>query len=164
MKHFLISCGLIFFFSLYCYAGSDSTLHKNNSSAGVTIGHPGGLNLHYGSEISERMELYFFAGAWFSGSYGLKSSLQYKIYQSGNINNYLTLNAGINRNDNNTGNFLGHVNAVNNHAAEYHLSYFTGPGYTLKWNWFMFNCDILIGNKDYRKPKLDLSLGYSYSF
>lgn len=168
MKTLLISCGLILFLLLKTsYAGADTTLNKQKNSAGITLGFPGGLNFYYGWQIDDRVETYLFAGAWFGGSYGLKSSLNYKAYRTGSIIHYLTLNIGLNRNDNtNSDSFFSHIYSKSFKYAPpyYELSWFAGPGYMLKWNWFVLTCDILMGNKDYKTPKLDLSFGYTFSF
>lgn len=164
MKSISILIILLIISFTYCQARQDSTFNVNNHAIGVTLGNPGGINLHYGWNAAGPIEVYLFGGGWFSGVYGLKSSIQYQIYKTGEFENNITFNFGISRNGSESESFWSGFYSIETHAPVYELSYFIGPGLSLRWDWFLFRCEVLTGNKSYKSPKLFLNLGYTYEF
>ena len=147
----IVLCSILFSTASYCKLSSDSSNVAENSSIGIFLGLPGAMNISYSKNLDD-FELLFTAGAWPSGVYGVQTSIDKDFLKLGNIHNAVTFSAGLSHHwsmDPSKSIWAGIISKGLPEPGKNVLSFYSGPGYAFKWNWFTFRLNLFIGNNDF---------------
>ena len=98
-------------------------------------------------------------------AWGLESNVFFSLLKTSHFRHQIGLSGGVMHYylESESGLFK-FIKRAPNQQKEKVVSFYLGPIYQLTWKDFYFTTSILIGNKNFRYPRLSYSIGYNFSF